>query len=122
MHNHFFAFLLATLFSLRILPLFVFREDEPPSFRTAAGFRTLSLFLPLGETPCSASDMRAFFLAILRARRSASAALAFLRSSLDMWINFSPKEGSPLGTTGVDKLTGFCGGPEAAVFKETEPL
>jgi len=122
MHNHFFAFLLATLFSLRILPLFVFREDEPPSFRTAAGFRTLCLFLPLGETPCSASDMRAFFLATLRARRSASAALAFLRSSLDMWINFSPKEGSPLGTTGVDKLTGFCGGPEAAVFKETEPL
>lgn len=104
------------LFSLLTLPLLVLFRGTPSGFLVVPVLRTLSRCLFCRGTPCLASTILAFFLAILRATRSASAALTRLRSSLVSLTSFSPRDGSPFGTGGTGARLDACVGLEGGTF------
>ena len=101
------------LFSLLNLP---FLAGALPGLLAIPVLRTLSRSLFCTGTPCFANAIRAFFLATLRATRSASAALTRLRSSLDSVTSFSPSDGSPFGTGGTGTSLDGCAGSEGGAF------
>lgn len=113
--NYFFVFLFAMLFSLLTLPLLAFFAGAPPSFLAVPVLRTLSR---CRGTPCLASPILAFFFAILRATRSASAALTRLRSSLVSLTSFSPRDGSPFGRVGTGARLDVCARSDGGTFLE----
>lgn len=115
LRNYFFVFLFAILFSLLTLPLLAFFKGALPGFLVVPGLRTLSRCLFCMGTPCLASAILAFFLAILRATRSVSAALTRLRSSLVSLTSFLPRDGSPFGTGGTGGRSA-CAGLEGDAF------
>lgn len=114
--NYFFVFFFAMLFSLLTLPLPAFFGGGPASFLAVPVLRTLSRCLFCRGTPCLASSILAFFLATLRATRSASAALTRLRSSLVSLTSFSPRDGSPFGTGGTAARSDVCARLEGGTF------
>jgi hypothetical protein len=116
LRSYFFVFLFAILFSLLTLPLLAFFAGAPPSFLAVPVFRTLSRCLFCRGTPCLASPILAFFFAILRATRSASAALTRLRSSLVSLTSFSPRDGSPFGAGGIGARLDVCACLEGGTF------
>ncbi len=92
-------------FSLLTLLFFAF-IFLTPSLRLLRTSNLTRLFL----SAMAALALRTCFLARRRARRSASEALATLRSSLDKDANFSPSLGSPFGTLmviGAGFVAGF---------------
>ena len=100
---HFFTFRFSKFFSL--LTLVFFAPLAPFTFTPS--FLTLTLTLlstrPLLDSPLARSFLvliaiLAFFFAKRLATRSASAALAALRSCFDIDASLVPREGSPLGT------------------------
>jgi hypothetical protein len=105
---YFFTFLFCKLFSLRILDRFFMSFAAPPKLFFVLGrFLARSFSFPLVAL---AICVFAIFFARRRCTRASLEAFACLRSSFVRLLSFSPREGSPLGTT--------MGKPVSLVFED----